>query len=88
MRRDRLLFVAAVLGLAPSGCNRQPAAPPGGATPAGPQITVVKPQTRPVKRVVEQLDDVLSAGDKDLDAALKARLDELTRDYRLGDDIR
>jgi 1-deoxyxylulose-5-phosphate synthase len=36
----------------------------------------------------EQLDDVLAAGDKDLDAALKARLDELTREYRLGDDVR
>ena len=36
----------------------------------------------------EQLDDVLPAVDKDLDAALKARLDELTYEYRLGDDIR
>ncbi|HJZ57965.1 MAG TPA: efflux RND transporter periplasmic adaptor subunit [Gemmataceae bacterium] len=45
----------AVLGLAPVvGCNRQPAAAPGGATPAAPQITVVKPEMRPIKRVVEQ----------------------------------
>jgi aryl-alcohol dehydrogenase (NADP+) len=36
----------------------------------------------------DQLDDILPAGDKDLDAGLKARLDDLTRDYRLGDDIR
>lgn len=36
----------------------------------------------------EQLDDVLPAVEKTLAADLKARLDELTRDYRLGDDPR
>ncbi len=36
----------------------------------------------------EQLDDVLPAVEKELDAALKARLDELTREYRWGDDPR
>jgi len=36
----------------------------------------------------EQLDDVLPATEKPLDAALKARLDELTREYRGGDDPR
>ncbi|HUF90764.1 MAG TPA: aldo/keto reductase [Candidatus Limnocylindria bacterium] len=36
----------------------------------------------------EQLDDVLPAVDKTLDAALKAQLDELTSGYRLGDDVR
>jgi aryl-alcohol dehydrogenase-like predicted oxidoreductase len=36
----------------------------------------------------EQLDDVLPAVDKGLDAGLKARLDELTLEYRWGDDIR
>jgi aryl-alcohol dehydrogenase-like predicted oxidoreductase len=36
----------------------------------------------------EQLDDVLPAADKDLGAALMARLDELTYEYRLGDDVR
>ena len=36
----------------------------------------------------EQLDDVLPATDKPLDAALKARLDEITREYRRGDDPR
>jgi len=35
-----------------------------------------------------QLDDVLPAADKPIDAALKARLDELTREYRRGDDAR
>ena len=36
----------------------------------------------------EQLDDALAAVDKGLDEGLKARLDELTREYRWGDDIR
>src|SRR3989441_1523892 len=36
----------------------------------------------------EQLDDVLAALDKGLDAGLKVRLDQLTREYRWGDDIR
>jgi aryl-alcohol dehydrogenase (NADP+) len=36
----------------------------------------------------EQLDDVLAAVDKPLSADLKARLDELTREYRWGDDVR
>jgi len=36
----------------------------------------------------DQLDDALAAVDKPLDGALKARLDELTLDYRRGDDIR
>ena len=36
----------------------------------------------------EQLDDALRAEEKGLDAALKARLDELTLEYRFGDDVR
>lgn len=36
----------------------------------------------------EQLDDVLAAAGKTLDPGLRARLDELTADYRLGDDAR
>ena len=36
----------------------------------------------------EQLDDALAAVDKGLDESLKARLDDLTREYRWGDDIR
>jgi aryl-alcohol dehydrogenase-like predicted oxidoreductase len=36
----------------------------------------------------EQLDDAAAAVGKTLDPALKARLDALTADYRLGDDIR
>jgi aryl-alcohol dehydrogenase (NADP+) len=36
----------------------------------------------------DQLDDVLPATEKPLDAGLKARLDEITREYRWGDDPR
>jgi 1-deoxyxylulose-5-phosphate synthase len=36
----------------------------------------------------EQLDDAIVATDKRLDGGLKARLDDLTREYRWGDDIR
>ena len=36
----------------------------------------------------EHLDDAVAAAGKTLDAGLKARLDELTAEYRLGDDIR
>jgi aryl-alcohol dehydrogenase-like predicted oxidoreductase len=36
----------------------------------------------------EQLDDVLPAADKRLDAGLESRLDDLTREYRRGDDPR
>jgi len=36
----------------------------------------------------EQLDDVLPAASQELPAEVKARLDELTREYRMGDDPR
>ena len=36
----------------------------------------------------EQLDDAIAALDKPLDGALKAKLDDLTREYRWGDDPR
>jgi aryl-alcohol dehydrogenase (NADP+) len=36
----------------------------------------------------EQLDDVVAGAGKTLDAGLKARLDELTAEYRRGDDVR
>jgi len=36
----------------------------------------------------EQLDEVLAAVEKPIDALLKARLDEITREYRWGDDPR
>jgi aryl-alcohol dehydrogenase (NADP+) len=36
----------------------------------------------------DQLDDAIAAAEKPLDAALKARLDDLTLEYRWGDDPR
>jgi aryl-alcohol dehydrogenase-like predicted oxidoreductase len=36
----------------------------------------------------DQLDDALAAVEKPLDAAIKARLDAMTREYRWGDDPR
>jgi multidrug efflux pump subunit AcrA (membrane-fusion protein) len=55
MRRNALLVPFAVLGLLlVVGCGRKPPAPAGAAAPPGPQITVVKPERRAVKRVVEQ----------------------------------
>jgi aryl-alcohol dehydrogenase (NADP+) len=51
---------------------------------ANPVVTApIVGATRP-----EQLDEVAAALDKPLDPALKARLDELTTQYRWGDDIR
>lgn len=51
---------------------------------ANPVITApIVGATRP-----EQLDDAIAAVGKGLDAGLKRTLDELTVDYRLGDDIR
>src|SRR5262245_7961632 len=55
MRRDTLIVLVAVFGLLPAiGCNRKPPAPAAAGPPPGPQITVVKPERRAVKRVVEQ----------------------------------
>jgi HlyD family secretion protein len=54
MRRNCSILLAAVLAsVVVTGCNRKPPAP-AGAPPARQQITVVKPEVRPVKRVVEQ----------------------------------
>jgi aryl-alcohol dehydrogenase-like predicted oxidoreductase len=36
----------------------------------------------------EQLEDTLAAADVPLDAELKARLDEITREWRMGDAVR
>lgn len=55
MRRDTPLLIVAALGLLPAvGCKPKPAGPAGGTPPAAPPIAVVKPEMRPVKRVVEQ----------------------------------
>lgn len=48
------LFLAVVGLLSAVGCSNKPAPPGGSAPAAGQQVTVVKPEMRPVKRVVEQ----------------------------------
>jgi len=55
MRRDHLLILAALAGIS-AGCNRTAAPPAGGGanTTTAPAVTVVKPERRAVKRVVEQ----------------------------------
>lgn len=55
MRRDTPLLLVAALALFPAvGCDRKPPAPAGSAPPAAAPITVVKPEMRGVKRVIEQ----------------------------------
>jgi len=55
MRRDTPPLLAALLALLPAvGCGKKPAPPADRLAPAAPQISVVKPEVRPVKRVVEQ----------------------------------
>lgn len=61
------ILLAALLAVV--GCNRRPAAPPAPA-PAGPPITVVKPEKRAVKRVVEQPGTVLAFEETALHANL------------------
>ncbi|AMV26233.1 Efflux pump periplasmic linker BepD precursor [Gemmata sp. SH-PL17] len=55
MRRDLSFVLTAALGLTPAvGCN-QKSTPPGGAAPApATPITVIKPERRAIKRVIEQ----------------------------------
>jgi HlyD family secretion protein len=53
-RESSLLLAAVLVWPAAAGCNKKPAAAGGPAPAAGPQVTVVKPEVRPVKRVVEQ----------------------------------
>jgi HlyD family secretion protein len=81
MRRDTL-FLVAVAGLLPAvGCNSKPAGPPGGsATPAGPQVTVVKPEMRPVKRVVEQPGTVQAFEETALHANLTGYVEAVEQD--------
>lgn len=52
MRLDRLAIVAA--SMAATGCDQKPSSPVGVAPAAAPAVTVVKPEKRSVRRVVEQ----------------------------------
>lgn len=54
MRPDRVVVLGLLGFAAAAGCSRPPAAPGGAAPAAGPAVTVVKAEKRPVRRVVEQ----------------------------------
>ena len=54
MRPDRLSLLIGFLGIVAAGCNREQAAPAGPPAPAAVKITVVNPEMRALKRVVEQ----------------------------------
>ncbi len=77
MRRDVLLLLA--LAIPAVGCNRKPAATPAPA-PAAAQITVVKPQQRAIKRVVEQPGAVRAFDETALCANLTGYVDAVAED--------
>ncbi len=80
MRRDAVLFVVIVAGLVTvAGCKRKPA-PPAHAAPPTPQITVVKPEMRPVKREVEQPGTVLAFEETALHAKLTGFVESIEED--------
>lgn len=54
MRHERWTLIVALAGMALTGCNRQPQPAGGAALAVAPVVTVIKPEKRPVKRVVEQ----------------------------------
>jgi multidrug efflux pump subunit AcrA (membrane-fusion protein) len=54
MRRDRATLLGLLVAVFAAGCNRPPSAPGSAAPAAAPAVTVVKPERRPVTRVVEQ----------------------------------
>ena len=80
MRLDALVLLAAVFALFPTlGCNRKPA-PAGPAAAAAAKVTVVKPEMRPVKRVVEQPGTVQAFEETALLANLSGYVDVLEDD--------
>src|SRR5262249_34749245 len=81
MRRDTLVLLAAVLAFLPAaGCDRKVAPPAAGGAAAAPQVSVVKPEMRPVKRVVEQPGTVTAFEETALYANLTGYVDALKED--------
>jgi len=79
MRRE--ILILAGFGLLPAlGCSKQPA--PGGAAPAPPaaQVTVVKPERKPVQRVVEQPGTVQAFEETELLANVTGYVEALEAD--------
>ena len=54
MRHNHLLILGTCAFAFVTGCNRQPPAASGSAPVVAPVVSVVKPEKRPIKRVVEQ----------------------------------
>ncbi|HJZ59208.1 MAG TPA: efflux RND transporter periplasmic adaptor subunit [Gemmataceae bacterium] len=80
MRRDRPTLLLVVVALAPTtGCNRQPSAGNGPA-PAGPQVTVVRPEVRPVHWVIEQPGTIQAFEETALFAKLPAFVGKIAED--------
>jgi RND family efflux transporter MFP subunit len=80
MLRDRASLLLVVLALTPAaGCNRQPPAASAPA-PAGAPVTVVRPEVRPVHRVVEQPGTVQAFEETALFAKLPAFVGKITED--------
>ena len=80
MPRDRSTLLFVVLALAPSaGCNRQPPAG-NAAAPPGPQVTVVKPEVRPIHRVIEQPGTIQAFEETALFAKLPAFVAKIAED--------
>lgn len=81
MRRDIRPLLIAALGLLPTfGCNRK-AAPAGAAAPtAVPRISVIKPEMKSVKRVVEQPGTVLAFEETALHAKLSGYIAAIEED--------
>jgi len=81
MRRDTLVLLTAVLAFLPAaGCDRKVAPPAAGGAAAAPQVSVVKPGMRPVKRVVEQPGTVTAFEETALHANLTGYVDALEED--------
>jgi multidrug efflux pump subunit AcrA (membrane-fusion protein) len=79
MRRVAPILLVTI-GLLPAlGCNRKPV-PAGAAAPAAPQISVVKPEKRAVKRVVEQPGTVQAFEETALHANLTGYVDAIEED--------
>src|SRR5579883_1181579 len=77
MRRDHLLLIVAA---AASGCDRKPPAADGAAKAAGPTVSVVRPEKRSVKRVVEQPGAVRAFEETELFAKLPGYVREIAED--------
>lgn len=80
MIRDIPLLLVAALGLLPAlGCNQKPAGA-GPAAAAAAQVTAVKPEMRPVKRVVDQPGTVQAFEETALHANITGYVDVLEDD--------